>query len=232
MQIPPIRIRRDESGATAVEYGLIGALLALGLVGALVTTKGSLNADYTCIASYIGNQAATPCAAKSATVGPTSQRAIAPASSSSRASYWGAKTLATKTVTNPTANSQLTQFTFTDGTTGSYLANFDNAGNLTGEVVTTYPIYWPTTSRTLDSFQVTYGADGSQVSSYYADHYATGVVAETATAAASNNWYETVNWYNANGSFSSTQSLYDSTLTTALGWAAGDEVYFRALANQ
>ncbi len=34
---------KDESGATAIEYGLIAALVAVAIVGALTTLGGSLN---------------------------------------------------------------------------------------------------------------------------------------------------------------------------------------------
>lgn len=36
----------DESGATAVEYGLIALLVALGLVGSLTSLRDSLQAAY------------------------------------------------------------------------------------------------------------------------------------------------------------------------------------------
>jgi pilus assembly protein Flp/PilA len=34
---------KDESGATAIEYGLIAALIAVAIVGALTTLGGGLN---------------------------------------------------------------------------------------------------------------------------------------------------------------------------------------------
>ena len=34
---------KDESGATAIEYGLIAALVAVAIVGALTTLGGSLS---------------------------------------------------------------------------------------------------------------------------------------------------------------------------------------------
>ena len=37
------RFLKDESGATAIEYGLIAALIAVVLVGALQAVGGSLN---------------------------------------------------------------------------------------------------------------------------------------------------------------------------------------------
>ena len=38
---------RDESGATAIEYGLIAALIAVGLIGGARAFSGSLNGLFT-----------------------------------------------------------------------------------------------------------------------------------------------------------------------------------------
>ncbi len=37
------KIRKDESGATAIEYGLIAALVSVAAIGALTALGGSLN---------------------------------------------------------------------------------------------------------------------------------------------------------------------------------------------
>jgi pilus assembly protein Flp/PilA len=37
------RLMRDESGATAIEYGLIVALIAVVIIGAVSTLGGNLN---------------------------------------------------------------------------------------------------------------------------------------------------------------------------------------------
>ncbi len=36
------RFQNDESGATAIEYGLIAGLLSVAIIGILITTSGSL----------------------------------------------------------------------------------------------------------------------------------------------------------------------------------------------
>jgi pilus assembly protein Flp/PilA len=41
------RFLRDESGATAIEYGLIAALVAVAIVGALTTLGGGLTSLFT-----------------------------------------------------------------------------------------------------------------------------------------------------------------------------------------
>ncbi len=41
------RFAKDESGATAIEYGLIAGLISVVIVGILTTTGGSLTAVFT-----------------------------------------------------------------------------------------------------------------------------------------------------------------------------------------
>lgn len=41
------RFAKDESGATAIEYGLIAALIAVVIIGALVAIGGKLNTKFT-----------------------------------------------------------------------------------------------------------------------------------------------------------------------------------------
>ena len=38
-----LRLMKDESGATAIEYGLIAALIAVGIIAAATTLGGSLS---------------------------------------------------------------------------------------------------------------------------------------------------------------------------------------------
>ena len=44
---------RDESGATAIEYGLIAALIAVVIIGALTTVGSNLNTDFTSVATSL-----------------------------------------------------------------------------------------------------------------------------------------------------------------------------------
>ena len=43
------RFLKDESGATAIEYGLIAALIAVVLVGTLTALGGQLNTTFTAV---------------------------------------------------------------------------------------------------------------------------------------------------------------------------------------
>ncbi len=45
---------RDESGATAIEYGLIVALIAMVIVGAVVLVGTNLNTTFTAVADCVG----------------------------------------------------------------------------------------------------------------------------------------------------------------------------------
>ena len=49
------RFAADESGATAIEYGLIAALIAVAIITALNTLSGNLKNTF----NYVGNQIST-----------------------------------------------------------------------------------------------------------------------------------------------------------------------------
>lgn len=47
------RLRTDESGVTAIEYGLIAALVAVVIIGAVTTLGTSLSGIFTTIAGSL-----------------------------------------------------------------------------------------------------------------------------------------------------------------------------------
>ncbi|MEL4375366.1 Flp family type IVb pilin [Paraburkholderia sp. SIMBA_055] len=47
------RFRKDESGATAIEYGLIAALIAVVIIGATTTLGTNISAKFTEVAEAI-----------------------------------------------------------------------------------------------------------------------------------------------------------------------------------
>lgn len=49
------RFARDESGATAIEYGLIAAGIAVAILAALTTLSSSLSGIFTDIATELDN---------------------------------------------------------------------------------------------------------------------------------------------------------------------------------
>ena len=48
-----IRFVRNEEGATAIEYGLIASLIAVGIVGALVVLGPKLQATFTAVSNNL-----------------------------------------------------------------------------------------------------------------------------------------------------------------------------------
>ena len=50
-----VKFLRDESGATAIEYGLIAALIALGIVVGAGALGNALNAEFTTIGTTLNN---------------------------------------------------------------------------------------------------------------------------------------------------------------------------------
>ena len=51
------KIRKDESGATAIEYGLIAALVSVAAIGALTAMGTSLNTMFTTVAGALSGAA-------------------------------------------------------------------------------------------------------------------------------------------------------------------------------
>ncbi len=47
------RFLKDESGATAIEYGLIAALISVAIIGGAQALGGALNTQFTNLASYL-----------------------------------------------------------------------------------------------------------------------------------------------------------------------------------
>ena len=47
------KIRKDESGATAIEYGLIAALVSVAAIGALTAMGNSLNQMFTTVSTAL-----------------------------------------------------------------------------------------------------------------------------------------------------------------------------------
>ena len=47
------RFLKDESGATAIEYGLIAALISVVIIGALTTLGTNLNTDFTAVSTSL-----------------------------------------------------------------------------------------------------------------------------------------------------------------------------------
>jgi len=53
------RLRKNESGATAIEYGLIAALVAVAAIGAMTALGNSLDGIFTNVAGELDNAEGT-----------------------------------------------------------------------------------------------------------------------------------------------------------------------------
>lgn len=56
-----MRFVREEDGVTAIEYGLIAALIALVIAGAVVTVGTDLNTTFTNIGTCLASPSAANC---------------------------------------------------------------------------------------------------------------------------------------------------------------------------
>ncbi|PHR60739.1 MAG: Flp family type IVb pilin [Robiginitomaculum sp.] len=54
------RYLNDESGATAIEYGLIAALISVGIITAATSLGDNIKAKFELIASEVGDAGTTP----------------------------------------------------------------------------------------------------------------------------------------------------------------------------
>jgi pilus assembly protein Flp/PilA len=50
------RFVKDESGATAIEYGLIAAIVGIGIITALTNLRGRLGNTFNNVSTTLGNQ--------------------------------------------------------------------------------------------------------------------------------------------------------------------------------
>ena len=48
------RFAQDESGATAIEYGLLAALIGVGIIGAVKGVTGGLNNNFNSVKNELG----------------------------------------------------------------------------------------------------------------------------------------------------------------------------------
>jgi pilus assembly protein Flp/PilA len=49
------RFVKDESGATAIEYGLIAAIIGVGIIASLGTVKDALNTKFNAISAAVSS---------------------------------------------------------------------------------------------------------------------------------------------------------------------------------
>lgn len=54
------RLMKDQSGATAIEYGLIAALISVALISGATALGSALNDKFASISTTVGGAGATP----------------------------------------------------------------------------------------------------------------------------------------------------------------------------
>jgi pilus assembly protein Flp/PilA len=104
-----LRKLNDDRGATAIEYGLIAGLVAIGIVGSLVNTRGSLSSVFGQLASQIASATTASPAAPPATTTPAIKLAT---STIPQSATWTNRTLVDGSPTDITNGKR---YTFTDG---------------------------------------------------------------------------------------------------------------------
>lgn len=60
------RLRKDQAGVTAIEYGLIAGAIAVAIIAAAFTLGGNLSTKFTCVGTSISSGTDT-CTAAAAT---------------------------------------------------------------------------------------------------------------------------------------------------------------------
>ncbi len=55
-----VRFLKDESGATAIEYGLIAALIAVAIIGAVTAVGDNTSQTFDNISNELGGSVGTP----------------------------------------------------------------------------------------------------------------------------------------------------------------------------
>lgn len=105
------RVMRDEAGATAVEYGLIVGLIAVGIIGSLVSTRGSLVTTYNTIASDLGGSGSS----QSGSTAPTG--------------LFANKTVSSRNTSVNALGQTRYQYIYSDGSMGLYTTGADYHGS-------------------------------------------------------------------------------------------------------
>lgn len=96
---------RGEHGATAIEYAILAGLIGLGLVGSLVTTRGSLSAVFGTASSQIGSAGSDTSVASNA---------------------WASKTLVGPPTKQTYQKTVSWTYQYTDGSSAIFYRNADN----------------------------------------------------------------------------------------------------------
>lgn len=154
------RLSREDHGATAIEYGLIAGLIALGIVGSLVATKGSLNSVLGLTSTQMGSATATPAA-------PTG---LVFDANNVRSPYWAGKTVLSGPIHTSGTRTDSWETKFTDGSSATITIYKDAplTYEVTREANTLYSIQTSYYNGVLDSVNATKYSDATWTNQTYA----------------------------------------------------------------
>lgn len=220
------RLCRSESGATALEYALIGALIGLGLVGALATTKGSLSAVFGVAASQM-DPAASGYGSGSGSAGTAPVAKPIPSDPT-----WSSKTLKSYARSVSPTGAAVTNFTYTDGTHVGYTVAYTKPDG------TVYPAqirYTADNALTSDQVFIAGYTDASgaahspsyTVTSYFYPTTNPDLVNQWTVDANGNSVQTTID-YNSNGGVDRYQTGHGTGIPTGILNGVTDVAYFDA----
>jgi Flp pilus assembly pilin Flp len=213
------KLKNCSAGATAVEYGVIAGLIALGILGSLVGTRASLNNVFGGAASGIGQTMAS--------------HPKPPASAN--ASYWTSKTLVSMTPSNVSSAGGTYKYTYSDGTISTYTVNWNPDGSFNGESISISRNaggYQPT----IDNLTVNALGQPTYISQTIYRDYSSQVssLAYASGSGTASDWPGSYISYMNDGSVGArcnAGQCYDPTLSQR-NTAAQDPLYFRGLVAQ
>ena len=204
-------VRGSDRGATAIEYAIIAGLIGLGLVGSLVTTRGSLSGIFGTASGQMASG--------------TSSALHPPVAASPNAGAWNAKTVTSQTSSGVSATGGTYSFTYSDGGTVFYQNAYDANGNFAGEL---YRITYPGNYQ----YQMQIDKNGNPMNLVYTEYYSGSMDVARDTVAANPDWTGNIRYFTRQGSFSSQCTGCFNPSASQRGGFVNDALYFRGLVNQ
>lgn len=205
------RLKADTAAATAIEYAIIAGLIGLGLVGSLVTTRGSLSGIF-------GKASGQMASGTSSALHP-------PVAASPNAGTWAAKTVTAQSSANVSAAGGSYSFTYSDGGTVFYQNAYDANGNFAGEL---YRITYPGNYQ----YQMQIDKNGNPMNLSYTEYYSGSMDVARDTVAGPPDWTGNIRYFTRQGSFSAQCSGCFNPSSAQRGGFVNDALYFRGLVNQ
>lgn len=207
------RLRHTSEGATAVEYGLIAALLALGIVGSLVTTKTSLQSVFGSAGSGLER-------------GGSSHPAVAVSPS---AANWTSQTLLSSSSSNVSSTGGTYTFNYPNNQTVVYTVRWNPDGSFAGDTIeykSNLGGYYPSDTTVYNNAL----GQPTSVTRYEYQNYS-NTITWVDTASASNGWSGNAVLLSQYGNQYCTSGQCYNPSGSVAGWG-NDALYFRGVVSQ